>query len=173
VNIRNFSFRRLYATRSHGANARVTRRGARRPLRTPPPAGGCRPRRASPHHALWAPRENKSAAETRCGMDAPNRAKIRAGVPRASRMRTGRSGLDFLMAGYAAWINCLGACGGHAREQARERVRPAVGMSGERWAHRVPSEACPDWQQRIRISRSAGESALANVDIERDGAAGK
>lgn len=31
----------------------------------------------------------------------------------------------------------------------------------------VPSEAFPDWQQRIRISRTAGESAFANDMVGR------
>jgi hypothetical protein len=36
------------------------------------------------------------------------------------------------------------------------------GLSG---TDRVPAEAAPDWQQRMRTSRTAGESALANADI--------
>lgn len=31
--------------------------------------------------------------------------------------------------------------------------------------YRVPADACADWQHRIRISRSAGESAFANEDM--------
>lgn len=46
-------------------------------------------------------------------MDAPNLAKIRAGVPLASRIITGRSGLCCLIAGYFERINSLMEGEGH------------------------------------------------------------
>jgi len=62
-----------------------------------------------------------------------NRANTRAGVPVASRISTGRSGLCFLIVGYFERMNC-----------------------------RVPADAEPVWEQRMRISLITGEKAFEN-----------
>jgi hypothetical protein len=52
----------------------------------------------------------------------PKRAKALAGVPWASRMRTGRSGLFFLMTGYAERMKCLQNGAVTASDSPRERA---------------------------------------------------
>lgn len=80
--------------------------------------------------------DERSSSSTCFSTPRSKRANIRAGVPFASRIMTGRSGLCFLMTGYVDKMNC-----------------------------RVPAEAWFDWQQKIRISRRAGDSVFANADM--------
>ena len=49
-------------------------------------------------------------------------------------------------------MNCL-----HAVSTRREQTRVH--------AHRAPADAAPVWQQRMRISLTAGDRALANDDM--------
>ena len=56
-------------------------------------------------------------------INAPNRANARAGVPLASRMRTGRYGFACFSAGYAEWMNCLFP---DIQAPSRQRVRHAI-----------------------------------------------
>jgi len=68
-----------------------------------------------------------------------NRANTRAGVPFASRIMMGKSGLCCFSTGYVDAMNCL-----------------------------VPADAAPVWQQRMRTSRRAGDKTLAK-DIAEQG----
>lgn len=80
----------------------------------------------------------------------PKRANTRAGVPVASRISIGRSGLCFLIVGYFERMNCL------SRNKRPEAYWQDVG------AYRVPADAGPVWEQRMRISLITGEKALEN-----------
>jgi len=84
---------------------------------------------------------------------------MRAGVPDASRIRTGRSGLCCLIAGYRERINSLNSC---QQDQS---------TSSEIDSHRVPAEAAPVCEQSTLISRIAGERAFVNNDMARPFAA--
>ena len=97
----------------------------------------------------------RSGSVTACEVihyNAPNLAKMRAGVPDASRIKTGRSGLCRLIAGYRERINSLNFC---------QREQPT---SIEIDSDRVPAEAAPVCEQSTLISRIAGERALVNND---------
>lgn len=89
---------------------------------------------------------------------APNLANTRAGVPDASRISTGKSGLCCLITGYCESMNSLLEDDvGHAHDDDHE-VRYPRGDT----THRVPADGAPDCEQRTRISRRAGDSAFVN-----------
>lgn len=83
--------------------------------------------------------------------DEPNRAKARAGVPWASRMSMGRSGLCCFIVGYVERTNCLWAV-----------VRKLTGICGCGGPYLTPWDASPVCEKRILTSRRDGESTLAS-----------
>ena len=89
----------------------------------------------------------------------PNRAKTRAGVPDASRIRTGRSELCCLIAGYRERINSLNS---YQQDQL---------TSSKIDSHRVPAEAAPVCEQSTLISCIAGERPFVNNDMAKPFAA--
>ena len=82
--------------------------------------------------------------------DEPNRAKARAGVPWASRISMGRSGLCCFIVGYVDRTNCLWVV-------VRNLTRICGGGGG---AYLTPWDASPVCEKRILTSRRAGENAL-------------
>jgi hypothetical protein len=90
-----------------------------------------------------------------CNTNAPNRANTRAGVPDASRIRTGKSGLYFLIVGYRERMNSLL---NDTKQHDHEHEANYLCIITDR----IPADAVPDCEQRTRISRRAGEKALVN-----------
>ena len=76
-------------------------------LSIPPPMQiDCLTRRAFRPHVLFRQLAQTITQEP-CNNYAPNRANTRAGVPDASRISTGKSGLYFFMVGYRESMNSL------------------------------------------------------------------